>query len=172
MALAAIVSLCSGILSLTSADTHINKIEIAQAKIENEILRFRMRVGKYSVNAQERSVGDETNNTMKSPEKKSTVDRRAGAQGHNRSPNYYTLEKMARRSLGCQRKYSNGLTAVVRLRIFAQRKGFCSIRSVYEVLPPPSRFFQRKEKHKTQHTSQHDIHNTTKPKHTIIVYHS
>jgi hypothetical protein len=89
-----------------------------------------------------------------------------------RSPNYYTLEKMARRSLGCQRKYSNGLTAVVRLRIFAQRKGFCSIRSVYEVLPPPSRFFQRKEKHKTQHTSQHDIHNTTKPKHTIIVYHS
>jgi hypothetical protein len=43
MTLAAIVSLCSGILSLISADSHINKIEL-QAKIESEILRFRMRV--------------------------------------------------------------------------------------------------------------------------------
>jgi hypothetical protein len=85
MALAAIVSLCSGILSLISADSHINKIEIAQAKIENEILRFRMRVGKYSVSAQERSEDDETNNTMKSPEKKPAADRRASAQGHNLS---------------------------------------------------------------------------------------
>jgi hypothetical protein len=56
-ALAAIVSLCSGILSLTSAEGHINKIEIAQAKIKSEILRFRMRVGKYSVSAQEKIRG-------------------------------------------------------------------------------------------------------------------
>jgi hypothetical protein len=91
MTLSAIVSLCSGILSLISADSHINKIRIAQAKIENEILRFRMRVGKYSVNARERSEDEETNNATNSSakpfkgEKRSIADRRADAKGHNMS---------------------------------------------------------------------------------------
>jgi hypothetical protein len=55
-----------------------------------------------------------------------TIIQRTKKKLKKRSPNYYTLEKMARRSLGCQRKCRNGLTAVVRLHIFAQRKGFCS----------------------------------------------
>jgi hypothetical protein len=105
MALAAIVSLCSGILSLTSADSHINKIGIAQAKIENEILRFRMRVGKYSVSARERSEDDETNNTMNSSarpfkgEKKTIVDRRAGAQSHNMSKEMHDSRNRFSRSM-------------------------------------------------------------------------
>jgi hypothetical protein len=40
--LAAIVSLCGGILYLISADAQVNKISNAQARIINEIFRFRM----------------------------------------------------------------------------------------------------------------------------------
>jgi hypothetical protein len=91
MCLAAIVSLCSGILSLTSADSHINKIETAQAKITSEILRFRMRVGKYSVNPHERKEDDETNDARNSSrrglqsEKEVIANRRAGTQSQNLS---------------------------------------------------------------------------------------
>jgi hypothetical protein len=105
MTSAAIVSLCSGILSLTSADSHINKIGIAQAKIENEILRFRMRVGKYSVSARERSEDDETNNAMISStrrnkgKKKTIVDRRAGAQSHNMSKEMHDCRNRFSRSM-------------------------------------------------------------------------
>jgi hypothetical protein len=97
MALALIVSLCSGILSLTSAHSHINQIEIAQAKIENEILRFRMRVGKYSVSAQERSEDDETNNTK--GEKKLPVDRRAGTKSLNLSKEKHDCRDRFSRSM-------------------------------------------------------------------------
>jgi hypothetical protein len=97
MALALIVSLCSGILSLISADSHIHQIEIAQAKIANEILRFRMRVGKYSVSAQERSEADETNN--KKGEKKPTADHRAGNQSHNLSKEMHDCRSRFARSM-------------------------------------------------------------------------
>jgi hypothetical protein len=97
MALAAIVSLCSGILSLISADSHINQIEIAQAKIESEILRFRMRVGKYSLSAQERSEDDETNN--KKGEKKPAADRRAGTQTLNMSKEMHDCRSRFGRSM-------------------------------------------------------------------------
>jgi hypothetical protein len=105
MALAAIVSLCSGILSLTSADSHIYKIEIAQAKIENEILRFRMRVGKYSVSAQERAEDNETNNTFKSSErlfkneKKKPADRTANTQSRNLSKQMHDCRNRFSRSM-------------------------------------------------------------------------
>jgi len=42
MALALCVSVCAGFLSLISADSHLNKIQTAQAKIIYEIHRFRM----------------------------------------------------------------------------------------------------------------------------------
>jgi hypothetical protein len=105
MTLAVTVSLCSGILSLVSADSHINKIEIAQAKIESEILRFRMRVGKYSVSARERSEDDETNNTTKSSaqlfdgKKKTIADRRAGAQSQNLSKEMHDCRDRFSRSM-------------------------------------------------------------------------
>jgi hypothetical protein len=104
MTLAAIVSTCSAILSLISADSHINKIEIAQAKIESEILRFRMRVGKYSVSARERSEDDETNNTMKSSTRvfkseKTIAERRAGAQSHNLSKEMHDCRDRFSRSM-------------------------------------------------------------------------
>jgi hypothetical protein len=98
MTLAAIVSLCSGILNLISADSHINKIEIAQAKIESEILRFRMRVGKYSLSARERSVDDETNNTTKSSAK-TIAERRAGAQSQNLSKEMHDCRDRFSRSM-------------------------------------------------------------------------
>jgi hypothetical protein len=84
-------------LSLTSADSHINKIEVAQAKIENEILRFRMRVGKYSVSAKERSEDDETNNSK--GEKKPTADRRAGNQSNNLSKEMHDCRARFSRSM-------------------------------------------------------------------------
>jgi hypothetical protein len=91
MFLAAIVSLSSSILSLTSADNHINKIEAAQAKITSEILRFRMRVGKYSVNPHEKKEDDETNGASNSSkrrlqsEREVAANRRAGTQSQNLS---------------------------------------------------------------------------------------
>jgi hypothetical protein len=100
MSLAAVVSLCSAILSLISADSHINKIEIAQAKIESEILRFRMRVGKYSVSARERSEDDETNNRTKPSAREETIaDRRAGAQSHNLSKEMHDCRNRFSRSM-------------------------------------------------------------------------
>jgi hypothetical protein len=97
MALAAIVSLCSGILSLISADSHINQIEVAQAKLANEILRFRMRVGKYSLSARERSEDDETNN--KKGDKKPVADRRAGTQSLNISKEMHDCRSRFARSM-------------------------------------------------------------------------
>jgi hypothetical protein len=99
MTLAAIISLCSAILSLISADSHVNKIEIAQAKIESEILRFRMRVGKYSVSARERSEDDETNNRTKSSTRQTIADRRAGAQSNNLSKEMHDCRNRFSRSM-------------------------------------------------------------------------
>ena len=48
-ALAAIVSLCAAMISLTSADTNLHKITEAQSKIVKEIFQFRMRVVSLSV---------------------------------------------------------------------------------------------------------------------------
>ena len=52
------VTVCSGVLGLISADSQLNKIRIAQAKIAFEILRFRMQIGKYSIDARERANND------------------------------------------------------------------------------------------------------------------
>lgn len=42
MSLALVVSICSGVLSLISADSQLSKIQSAQAKLMFEIHRFRM----------------------------------------------------------------------------------------------------------------------------------
>lgn len=52
LGLAAVVSLCSGILGLLGADSQLAKIETAQAKIVCQLFQFRMRAGKYSLRSE------------------------------------------------------------------------------------------------------------------------
>lgn len=98
MTFALVVSICSGILGLTGADSQLTKIQTTQAKIVDEIFRFRMRVGKYSLSAIERDAYEGSEETSMSKEDKDT-DESSRTKSHNLSSAMHASRERFSRSM-------------------------------------------------------------------------
>lgn len=105
MSLALIVSVCSGVLGLTKADSQLGRIRTSQAKIQYEIHRFRMRVGQYSLNAIERQQEEEAAQKAILEGKKRSVD--------DKDPRRNRSQSLSKAMHTSRKRFSEAVSSVI-----------------------------------------------------------